>query len=196
MFFKNVHDYFVQLPYQSPDELKLIFQEHNFNYDRKIGISLVAPFTICDWFDTRLTAQGYYERIHADSFHDISFTRDKVCLYGAIQNTFKVGKGLSFTLDAKALSGALQGIADLSGIWQIDAGAKWSFAKDNCCELNLRADDIFNSWSPVMRIGYNTQKYRMAVNDMARHIKLTFVYRFNGFKPKDTSIDISRLGTK
>lgn len=196
LFFKDIEDYAIQLPYQSPDKLKLIFQEQNFNYDRKIGISLVTPFSVCDWFDTRLTVQGYYEKIRADRFHDINFTRDKLCVYGAIQNTFKAAKGLSFTLDAKALSGALQGIADLSGMWQVDAGAKWSFAKDNCCELNLRAEDIFNSWSPVMRIDYKTQNYRMAVNDMTRHLKLTFVYRFNGFKPKDTSIDTSRLGTK
>lgn len=196
LFFKNIDDYAIQLPYQSPDELKLIFQEQNFNYDRKIGISLVAPLTVCDWFDTRFTTQVYYEKIRADRFHDISFTRDKLCVYGAIQNTVKVAKGLSFTLDAKTLSGALQGIADLTGIWQIDAGMKWSFAKNNCCELNLRADDIFNSWSPVMSIDYKAQNYRMEVNDMTRHVKLTFVYRFNGFKPKDTSIDTSRLGTK
>lgn len=196
LFFKNIDDYAIQLPYQSPDELKLIFQEQNFNYDRKIGLSLVAPFTVCDWFDTRFTAQVYYEKTCADYFHDISFTKDKLCVYGAIQNTIKIAKGLSFTFDAKALSGALQGIADLSGMWQIDAGMKWSFAKNNCCELNLRAEDIFNSWSPVMSIDYKTQNYRMEVNDMTRHIKLTFVYRFNGFKPKDTGIDTSRLGTK
>ena len=196
LFVKNTNDYAIQLPYQSPDELKLIFQELNFNYDRKIGVSLVAPLTVCDWFDTRFTAQAYYEKICSDHFHDISFTRDKLCVYGAIQNTIKVAKGLSFTLDAKALSGALQGIADLSGIWQIDAGMRWSFAKNNCCEFNLRADDIFNSWSPVMRIDYGAQNYRMRVNDMTRHVKLTFVYRFNGFKPKDTSIDTSRLGTR
>lgn len=196
LFFKNIDDYAIQLPYQCPDELKLIFQEQNFNYDRKIGISLVAPLTVCNWFETSFTAQAYYEQIRADRFHEISFTRDKLCVYGAIQNTIKVAKGLSFTLDAKALSGALQGIAVLSGMWQIDAGMKWSFAKNNCCELNLRVDDIFNSWSPVMSIDYKSQNYCMEVNDMTRHIKLTFVYRFNGFKPKDTSIDTSRLGTK
>ncbi|MCD8210337.1 MAG: TonB-dependent receptor, partial [Prevotella sp.] len=196
LFFMDIDNYAVQLPYQSQDELKLIFQEQNFNYDRKIGINLDAPITVSSWFDTRFSLQVYYEKIRADSFHDISFKRDKLCLYGAIQNTIKLKKGLSFTLDAKALSGALQGIADLSSIWQIDAGMKWSFAKNNCCEFNLRADDIFNSWSPVMKINYKTQNYRMEVKDMTRNLKLTFVYRFNGFKPKDTSIDTSRLGTK
>lgn len=47
-----------------------------------------------------------------------------------------------------------------------------------------------------MSIDYRAQNYRMRVNDMTRHIKLTFVYRFNGFKPKDTSINTSRLGTR
>jgi len=196
LFYKNVSDYAVQLPYQSPDELKLIFQEQNFNYDRKAGVVLVAPFTVCSWFDTRLTAQGYYHSVKADRFHDISFTRNKFCFYGSVQNTFKLAKGFALTLDAMALSGALQGIADLSGMWKIDAGAKWSFGKENCMEINFKADDILNKWSPVMRINYKTQDYRMSVNDMTRHIKLSFVYRFNGFKPKNTSIDTSRLGTK
>lgn len=40
------------------------------------------------------------------------------------------------------------------------------------------------------------QDYRMKVHDMARNIKLTFIWRFNGFKPKENSdIDTSRFGT-
>jgi len=196
LFYKNVADCAAQLPYQSPSELKLIFQEQNFDYDRKTGISLVAPFTVCNWLDTRLTAQGYYQAVRASHFHDIGFTRGKLCFYGSVQNTFKIARRLALTFDASGLSGALQGIADLSGIWRIDAGAKWSLGKDNCMELNIKADDIFNRWSPVMRINHETQDYRMAVGDMTRHVKLSFVYRFNGFKPKNTSVDTSRLGTK
>jgi hypothetical protein len=35
----------------------------------------------------------------------------------------------------------------------------------------------------------------MAVRGMTRNLKLTFIWRFNGFKPKENSIDASRFGT-
>lgn len=83
----------------------------------------------------------------------------------------------------------------MSSIWKIDAGVKWQFGKKRCCELDLKADDIFNKWSPTMIINHAGQDYRMKVRDMSRNLKLTFIWRFNGFKPKDTSIDTSRFGT-
>ena len=83
----------------------------------------------------------------------------------------------------------------MSGIWRIDAGVKWQFGKKRCCELDLKADDIFNKWSPTMTINHAGQDYRMKVRDMTRNLKLTFIWRFNGFKPKETNIDTSRFGT-
>ena len=77
----------------------------------------------------------------------------------------------------------------------IIAGVKWQFGKKRCCELDLKANDIFNRWSPTMTINSAGQNYRMKVRDMTRNLKLTFIWRFNGFKPKDTSIDTSRFGT-
>ena len=50
-------------------------------------------------------------------------------------------------------------------------------------------------WSPTMTINHAGQDYRMKVRDMSRNLKLTFIWRFNGFKPKDTEIDTSRFGT-
>ncbi len=84
----------------------------------------------------------------------------------------------------------------MSAIWKIDAGVKWQFGKKRCCELDLKADDIFNKWSPTMTILNACQDYRMKVHDMTRNLKLTFIWRFNGFKPKDNNnIDTSRFGT-
>lgn len=196
LFFNDVEDDFAQLPYQSADELKLVFQERNFDFNRKVGINITAPFYAGSWFDTRVTAQGFYNTIRADHFHDMSFRRSKFTAFGSVQNTFRVCKGLSFTLDASAISGSLQGIADLSALWRIDAGAKWTFGRDSSFELSLKADDIFNTWSPKMSIRYGRQDYTMQVNDMTRNVKLTFIYRFNGFKQKNEEIDSSRFGIK
>ncbi len=46
-----------------------------------------------------------------------------------------------------------------------------------------------------MTINHSGQDYRMKVRDMTRNLKLTFIWRFNGFKPKETNIDTSRFGT-
>ena len=80
-------------------------------------------------------------------------------------------------------------------MWKIDVGMKWQFGKTRCCDLNLKADDIFNRWSPTMTISTAGQDYRMKVRDMTRNLKLTFIWRFNGFKPKENNIDTSRFGT-
>ena len=195
LFFNDIDDYSTQLPYQSGKELKLIFQEQNADYRRTFGLNIMAPFTVKGWYDTRITFQGFYSRIKASHFHDLSYIRNRMTVYGSLQNTFKIGRLFSLSLDISGISKSLQGIADMSALWRVDAGGKWRFGKSECLEVNLKADDIFNTWSPVMRINYGKQNYRMKVNNLSRKIQITLVYRFNGFKPKDAEVDTSRLGT-
>lgn len=44
-----------------------------------------------------------------------------------------------------------------------------------------------------MTINHAGQDYLMKVRDTSRNLKLTFIWRFNGFKPKDSNIDTSRF---
>lgn len=46
-----------------------------------------------------------------------------------------------------------------------------------------------------MTINHAGQYYKMKVRDMSHNLKVTFIWRFNGFKPKDNNIDTSRFGT-
>ncbi len=187
----------VQLPYQSPDALNLIYQTINMNYKRVIGLNLYAPFGVGYIWNATATANVFNQREKADNFHDISFDNSKWIFYGELSNSFKFSHNspVSLSLDFSYISPSLQGIADLSGMWKIDAGVKWQFGKKRCCELDLKADDIFNSWSPTMTINHAGQDYKMKVKDMTQNLKLTFIWRFNGFKPKDSNIDTSRFGT-
>lgn len=188
----------VQLPYQSPDALNLIYQTINMNYKRVVGLNLHAPFGAGYIWNATATANVFNQREKADNFHDISFDNSKWIFYGSLTNSFKFSRDcpVSLLVDFSYISPSLQGIADLSAIWKIDAGVKWQFGKKRCCELDLKADDIFNKWSPTMTISHAGQDYRMKVHDMARNIKLTFIWRFNGFKPKENNIiDTSRFGT-
>lgn len=187
----------VQLPYQSPDALNLIYQTINMNYKRVVGINLYAPFGAGYVWNATATANLFNQREKADSFHDISFDNSKWVFYGSLSNSFKFSPTdpVSVSVDFSYISPSLQGIAGLSGMWRVDAGIKWQFGKKRCCELDLKADDIFNKWSPTMTINESGQDYRMKVRDMSRNLKLTFIWRFNGFKPKDTNINTSRFGT-
>lgn len=197
LYLQYIDNATVQLPYQSKDELKLIYQTINMNYKRMAGLNLILPFNVSYIWDVRATANIFNQREKADRFHDISFDNSKWIFYGELNNTFKFSPNspVSLSVDFSYLTPSLQGIADLSSIWRIDAGVKWLFGKKRCCELDLKADDIFNRWSPTMTINSAGQDYRMKVRDMTRNFKLTFIWRFNGFKPKDNEIDTSRFGT-
>lgn len=187
----------VQLPYQSPDELKLIYQTINMDYKRVLGINLHVPFNISYIWTASATANLFNQREKADRFHDISFDNRKWIFYGSLSNSIKFTQKcpVSLSVDFTYISPSLQGIADISSMWKIDAGVKWQFGKKRSCELDLKFDDIFNTWSPTLTINYAGQDYRKKVYDMTRNFKLTFIWRFNGFKPKDTSVDSSRFGT-
>lgn len=187
----------VQLPYQSPDMLNLIYQTINMNYKRVAGLNLYAPFGVGYIWSATATANLFNQREKADRFHDISFDNNKWIFYGSLSNSFKFSHNCPVTLSAdfSYISPSLQGIAGLSAMWKIDAGAKWQFGKKRCCEMDLKADDIFNRWSPTMTINHAGQDYKMKVKDMTRNLKLTFIWRFNGFKPQDNNIDTSRFGT-
>lgn len=187
----------VQLPYQSPDALNLIYQTINMNFERVYGLNLYAPFGTGYLWNATANANMMNRRAKANHFHDISFDNSKWIFYASLNNTFKFYRDcpVSMSVDFSYISPSLQGIADLSGIWKIDAGIKWLFGKGHSCELDLKADDIFNKWSPTMIINHAGQDYRMKVRDMSRNLKLTFIWRFNGFKPKPVDIDTSRFGT-
>lgn len=187
----------VQLPYQSPDGLQLIYQTINMNYKRTIGLNLNVPFNVSYIWNATATVNVFNQREKSDHFHNISFDNRKWIFYGALNNTIRFSKNcpVSLSVDFSYISPTIQGMADLSSLWKTDAGIKWQFGKNRCCELDLKADDIFNRWSPTMTINHAEQNYLKKVHDMTRNLKLTFIWRFNGFKPKDTSIDTSRFGT-
>lgn len=187
----------VQLPYQSPDALNLIYQTINMNYESIVGLNLYVPIAVGYIWNANVTTNIMNRRAKAEKFHDISFDNRKWVFFGSISNSFKLSQNgpVSLSLDFSYFSPSLQGIADMLGLWRVDAGVKWQFGKKRCCELDLKADDIFNKWTPVLTITEAGQDYRMKVRDMAQNLKVTFIWRFNGFKPKESNPDTSRFGT-
>ena len=189
----------VQLPYQSPDELSLIYQTISMNYKSSVGLNLNVPFNVGYVWNATASANVFNQREKANRFHDISFDNKKWIFYAALNNSFKFSQNCpgSLSVDLTYITPSIQGLADLSSMWKVDAAMKWSFGKKRSCELDLQANDIFNRWSPTMTIKHAGQDYRMRVRDLTRNLKVTFIWRFNDFKPKnDSAIDTARFGTK
>lgn len=190
-------DYSVQLPYQSTDDLHLIFQTLNFDFSRTVGLQFHIPFSVKKIWNATGTLNISHRRQKASKFHDISFDNKRWGIYASLNNSIRFSEKvpLFLSFDATYITGQIQGPATLSPMWKIDAGIKWQFGKKRSCELDLKANDIFNTYNADFKINVSGQDYRMKTYELNRKLSLTFVWRFNGFKPKDTTVDTSRFGT-
>ncbi len=195
LYYNYADNYSVQLPYQSPDALNLIYQTKNYNYDQRLGLMLRVPFKAGEVLSSTLTLNGYYDHIKSDDFYDISFNREKCTLYADLDNSIKLLKKqqLYLTVTASVITSSLQGIADMSSLWKFDVGAKWTFLKGNA-DLIVKGNDIFNKWSPTMTINRYGQDFKMDIHEFMRSFGVTFAYRFKGFQPKSFDVDKSRYG--
>ncbi|MDE6359717.1 MAG: outer membrane beta-barrel protein [Muribaculaceae bacterium] len=189
--------YSVQLPYQQPDDLQLLFQTVNFDYSRTVGLQLNVPFNAGDVLKSTAVGNILNKREKASHFHDIGFDNQRWSFYGALNNTitFAPGCPVSLSVDVSYVTGQIQGPGRFNSFWKMDAGAKWRFGKNRCCEIDVKCNDIFNTWNPRLTINSNGQDYRMLLHEMVSSFTASFVWRFNGFKPKDSSVDTSRFGT-
>ena len=190
-------NYAVQLPYQQPNDLHLLFQTINLDFSRTVGFQIHAPLNLKDIINSTIVANVSHKQEKASYFHDIEFDNKRWSFYGALNNTIKPTPSYPVTLsvDISYITGQIQGPGKFNSFWKIDAGAKWMFGKKQCCELSLKCNDIFNTWTPKLTINNASQDYRIISHDMLRDLNLSFIWRFNGFKPKNPSVDTSRFGT-
>ncbi|MDE7347748.1 MAG: outer membrane beta-barrel protein [Muribaculaceae bacterium] len=189
--------YSVQLPYQKPDELQLLFQTVNLDFSRTAGLQVQAPIEVGYVLSSVAVVNVMHKQEKCSHFHDISFDNRRWSFYGSLDNTVRFSSTCPITVsvDLSYVTGQIQGPGKFNSLWKVDAGAKWKFGKNRCCELDLKCKDIFNIRNPRLTINTAGQDYRMIVHDMMHSLNLSFVWRFNGFKPKDTDIDTSRFGT-
>lgn len=190
-------DYFVQLPYQSSERLALIYQTLNWDYQLMEGLNVIVPFSVGKGLSSRLTVNGFYSKVKNDHFHDLSFERDQWVVYGRMDHTVNLSsKKPDLKLEAAAyyLSPSLQGIYDLSAVWSLDAGVKWTFA-DKKAELKLRGTDLADSYVPDAKINYDGQHLNMFIVPDSRFVSLTFTWKFGGYTEKEhKKVDTSRFG--
>lgn len=190
-------NYFAQMPYQSSESLNLIYQTLNWNYSEISGLNVIMPIHFGEKLKTKLTLNGFHKNEKFRDYHGINFNRGKWSLYSTIDNTFTITEkpNIKLQLTAFYLTPSTQGIYDLSKVWSVNMAAKWVSA-NNKFEINLSGNDLFNSSTPNTKVFYETQNLTMNLNQDKRYVKLSFIYRFGGYKEQaKKEVDTSRFGT-
>lgn len=196
VYYSHVKDFFSQLPYQSPDELALVYQSINLDYEQNAGLSLIIPFSVGTWWTAQCMFDGSYNQDVCDKYYNISLNRSNWRGIVQMNNTFRLSSPPNLQLEYNLLyvSPTLQGIYDVSSVWKMDLGLKWTFANDKA-ELKIQGNDLFNTFVPDGKIDYKGQKLNMDILNINRNLSISFTYKFNGYKEKKhKEVDTSRFG--
>lgn len=196
LYYTHVKDLFAQLAYQSPDELTMIYQTVNYDYEQSFGLSVIVPFTVGNVWNSRLTLNGSYLRDACKDYHAIGFDNRVWRGIVMLNNTFRLSSKpvISLELNGLYVSPSVQGNYDLSSVWKVDAGLKWTFA-DQKAELRLTGNDLFNSATPNACVNDRGQRFEINQHADSRFLSLSFTYKFGGYKAKEhKDVDTSRFG--
>lgn len=196
LYYTHVKDLFAQLAYQSSNELAMIYQTVNYDYEQNFGLSVILPFTVGNFWNSRLTLDGSYFRDVCRDYHAIGFDNRVWRGIVMLNNTFRLSSKpvISLELNGLYVSPSVQGNYDLSSVWKVDAGLKWTFA-DQKAELRLTGNDLFNSATPNACVNDRGQRFEINQHADSRFLSLSFTYKFGGYKAKEhKDVDTSRFG--
>ena len=193
-WFNYNDNYFIQVPYQHPERLNLVFKSINFNYQQQAGVQVVVPHKFGNWLDAKLTLTGVWLHEKCEDFYEIPFNRAIFLGIAKMSNviTLSEAHNLSFTVDGMIHSNSLQGIYDLPAAGKLDLGLRWQFWKKQAT-LHAFCKDIFETSAINPHIDYKGQKLDM---DFAcfRQLGISLTIKFGGYKEKKhKEVDTSRF---
>ncbi len=197
-YLNYIPNYFTQLPFQSREKLQQEFIEQNFTYRGNMGLLGIVPFKIGKRISSRFIANVMLWREKDDEFFDISFDRKTVMAIFNMNHDITISANPDIRMNVTgyiAPAGGIQGIYDLGASENLSSALTWTFDKDRA-RLILKADDIFNTRTPVGSIDFKGQKSTLKAFRDNRTLSLSFIYRFGGYKEKERKeVDTSRFGT-
>lgn len=195
LYFSHSKDRFMQLLYQSPEQLKEIYKVMNFDFAQQAGIQVTVPLSINKRLNTRMTAMGVYNRQKDSDFWHTSFDRRNLALFLFLHNTLTLSTppDLKFTLSGMVRTEGIQGIYDLPASGNLDAALRYAFAGERA-QLTLKCNDLFNTSGISPRIRFEQQQVTNHYLPDNRTFVLSFSYRFGGYKEKKRQeVDTSRF---
>ncbi len=193
-FYSYTKDENKQSPYQSPDRPVLIYKSTNWDYEQKVGIMAVVPFSIGRWFSSQVTLCCLTVFDRCNEFFDQRFNRHKTLVMFNTDNTITLHKNLHLEFSSHVQSPAIQGTFDIGTLFTMSAGVKWSLLR-NKMSLSLKCEDLFDTGNFPLRLRHNGQYADL--NNSVRYNRATtlrLVYRFGDYKErKMKEVDTSRF---
>lgn len=196
VLYYRISNFFQSQSFQSPDELKLIYQVQNADLSTLFNIMASAPFAIGKWYDCKLTALVFKDGSSSDNWFGNAFKNSQWAWSIRANNTFTLCQRpkLSLSVDGFYRTKTIQGAWNLSSNWAVNSALKCAFA-DGRAVLELTANDIFESRMPQIYSRLAGQNMHTDINFYRRGIELTFTYKFKGYKQhKQKNVDTSRMG--
>ena len=188
-------DYSVQLPYQTADRMAVIMKETNFDYVNNFGLQASAIFSAGKWLNGNVFAVGTYKHDKSSHFFDLPFDRKNLSVRFGGTASVKLCKtqDLRLILNPFFQTKAIQGVYDISPIFQMNAKLQWS-SHDGRWGLRINGNNIFNGEYDTRSVQGN-QDYRMKLNYNRASVTFAVVYKFGGYKEKKVkAVDTSRMG--
>jgi hypothetical protein len=157
---------------------------------------VVIPVNVSKWLNSNLIANIYNERYKSKDWFGLNYNRNRWTKSIMANNTFTISQKPKITLSLMAFyrTPTIQGIWDLKRNWGMNAGLRYSFAKDHAI-LGLQCNDMFESFYPKIKVRFDNQYQDINENFYNRCLTLSFTYKFKGYKDKQVKqIDTSRFG--
>lgn len=195
-YFKYVPDLFQQMPYQSDDELKNVFQMENLDSRKMTGLALIVPFKLENILDSKATFT-YQHTVDKDkNFLNSPYKRSKDSFVINLTNTVNISSKPNIKMDISAfyMNGHVQGVYDIHHMSNVNVGLKYTFLNNNA-ELMAQVQDIFKDSGAYTSINILNQYSTMNIKVLTPTLRVSFIYRFGNYKKKQTeTIDTSRFG--
>lgn len=186
-------DYFSQLPYQPSDRMVLVLSQQNWNFTRQYVLNASAQYRIGSWLKGNAYAGVCYSHDKCDAFYDIPFNRHKIWGYAGTVANVAFTKSLSLQIRPTFQSGGLSGTVDVKPFFMLHSSLRWTSPKGHWV---LRADGYnLTNTKMVTESKYANQNYRMDLHQSWIRGSLTVIYKFGGYKERQTkAVDTSRMG--
>jgi len=195
-YYKYTPDLFQQMPYQSDDELRNVFQMENLDSRKAAGVALILPFNVSDILSSKATLT-YQHTVDKDGdFLNMPYKKSKNSFVLNMTNTVNISSKPDIKMDVSAfyMNGHVQGVYDIHHMANINAGLKYTFLNGNA-ELMGQVQDIFKTGGASTSINLMNQYSTMDIKVLSQTFKVSFIYRFGNYKKKKTeTIDTSRFG--
>lgn len=178
-------DYFSQLPYQSSDEIKVIYKYVNYDFSLFSNISAIIPVKYGDWLSGRVAFHALRMQDKMTDFYDISFNNEAYIGAVNFNGTITFPKTpLFIQLYARYQTPAILGVYKLGNSFDSSISLKYEINKN--IYMNLAINNIFLDKLPnPYKIGINNQ-YSITKTKELLDLSFLFVWKFGNYNKSET----------